>query len=256
MVDYSRFDHIGSDSDSGDDGAPAANVPKPSAAATALRPPAATGSTSIPPSTIGSASPQAAASSAGGGGSSSSTGGREKGGDVQGPGKSGYFPQPVMMTASNKGKEGRIKFEHEGKTVYEWEQSLEEVNLYIETPPGVKADRVDCKITPRHLRLGIKGNPPFLDEDTGGPVVVEESYWMMDGGELNVNLQKMKKAETWPSALQGKNTTVDPITLEGMQKKIMLERFQSENPGFDFSGAEFNGEVPDARSFMGGVKYT
>lgn len=117
MVDYSRFDHIGSDSDSGDDGAPAANVPKPSAAATALRPPASTGSTSIPPSTIGSASPQAAASSAGGGGSSSSTGGREKGGDVQGPGKSGYFPQPVMMTASNKGKEGRIKFEHEGVCV-------------------------------------------------------------------------------------------------------------------------------------------
>lgn len=50
-----------------------------------------------------------------------------------------------------------------GRTVYEWEQSLEEVNLYIETPPGVKADLVDCKITPRHLRLGIKGNPPFLD---------------------------------------------------------------------------------------------
>lgn len=49
-----------------------------------------------------------------------------------------------------------------------------------------------------------------------------------DGGELNVNLQKMKKADTWPAALQGSNTTVDPLTLEGMQKKIMLERFQSE----------------------------
>lgn len=49
-----------------------------------------------------------------------------------------------------------------------------------------------------------------------------------DGGELNVNLQKMKKADTWPSALQGRNTRVDPMTLEGMQKKIMLERFQSE----------------------------
>lgn len=30
----------------------------------------------------------------------------------------------------------------------------------------------------------------------------------------------------------------------------------SQNPGFDFSGADFNGQVPDARSFMGGVKYT
>lgn len=50
-----------------------------------------------------------------------------------------------------------------GRTVYEWEQSLEEVNLYIETPPGVTADRLDCKITPKHIRLGIKGNPPFID---------------------------------------------------------------------------------------------
>lgn len=35
----------------------------------------------------------------------------------------------------------------------------------------------------------------------------------------------------------------------------MLERFQEENPGFDFSNAEFNGMVPDPQKFMGGVKY-
>jgi hypothetical protein len=29
----------------------------------------------------------------------------------------------------------------------------------------------------------------------------------------------------------------------------------SQHPGFDFSGADFNGQVPDARSFMGGVKH-
>lgn len=49
-----------------------------------------------------------------------------------------------------------------------------------------------------------------------------------DGGELNVNLQKMKKAQTWSAALRGSNASVDPLTLEGMQKKIMLERFQNE----------------------------
>ena len=35
----------------------------------------------------------------------------------------------------------------------------------------------------------------------------------------------------------------------------MLERFQEENPGFDFSGASFNGQVPDPKNFMGGVGY-
>ena len=34
-----------------------------------------------------------------------------------------------------------------------------------------------------------------------------------------------------------------------------LERFQEENPGFDFSGASFNGQVPDPKNFMGGVGY-
>ncbi|CAN0531560.1 unnamed protein product, partial [Ectocarpus sp. 12 AP-2014] len=241
MVDYSRFDHIGSDSD--DDGA-AVGLSKP----TAMRPGAAAQQEAVRAS--GSSSLPSGSTAAGGGGRNSGGSGGWPGGGEGGSRAS--VPQPKMMTASKKGKEGRIKFEHEGRTVYEWEQSLEEVNLYIETPPGVKADRIECKITPRHICLGLKGNPPFIDEDTGGPVVVEESYWMMDGGELNVNLQKMKKADTWPAALQGRNTQVDPMTLEGMQKKIMLERFQSENPGFDFSGAEFNGQVPDARSFMGG----
>lgn len=44
----------------------------------------------------------------------------------------------------------------------------------------------------------------------------------------------MKKADTWPGALQGSNANVDPVTLEGMQKKIMLERFQSEVIFFGF----------------------
>ena len=29
----------------------------------------------------------------------------------------------------------------------------------------------------------------------------------------------------------------------------------AQHPGFDFSGAEFNGNVPDATEFMGGVKH-
>ena len=41
-----------------------------------------------------------------------------------------------------------------------------------------------------------------------------------------------------------------------VQKKILLERFQEENPTFDFSGAEFNGQIPDPRTFMGGLNYT
>ncbi|CAN0527937.1 unnamed protein product, partial [Ectocarpus sp. 8 AP-2014] len=153
MVDYSRFDHIGSDSD--DDGAAGVGSSKP----TAMGPDAPAQQEAI--RAISSSSLPSGSTAAGGGGRNSSGSG---GGPGEGGGGSrASVPQPKMMTASKKGKEGRIKFEHEGRTVYEWEQSLEEVNLYIETPPGVKADRIECKITPRHICLGLKGNPPFID---------------------------------------------------------------------------------------------
>jgi hypothetical protein len=151
---------------------------------------------------------------------------------------------------------GRLRFEHEGRLIYEWEQSLEECNIYINPPPGISGDMVDIKISFGHLSVGLKGCPPFLDEDTGGIVKVDESLWTIDEGEINVNLQKMNKAEVWECALKGRSgTKIDAYTKEGERKKMLLERFQEEHPGFDFSGAEFNGNVPEAREFMGGVSY-
>ena len=51
------------------------------------------------------------------------------------------------------------------------------------------------------------------------------------------------------------NESIDPLTKQEMQRTMMLERFQEENPGFDFRDATFNGEVPDPRTFMEGVGY-
>jgi hypothetical protein len=130
---------------------------------------------------------------------------------------------------TNKGKENRLKFEYEGRTVYEWEQSLEEVNIYIEPPPGVTRAMLDVKITHTHLTVGLKGAPPFIDEDTGGPVKHDDSLWTFVDGELNINLQKMNKAEAWDCALKGRSgTVIDPHTKEEVKKKLMLERFQEE----------------------------
>mmetsp|Transcript_26993 Transcript_26993/g.26623 ORF Transcript_26993/g.26623 Transcript_26993/m.26623 type:complete len:80 (-) Transcript_26993:20-259(-) len=78
---------------------------------------------------------------------------------------------------------------------------------------------------------------------------------MVDNDELVINLQKMRKAETWASCCK-RHGELDAFTKTEVQKQLMLERFQQENPGFDFSNAEFNGNVPDPRTFMGGVSYT
>jgi len=130
---------------------------------------------------------------------------------------------------AKKGKEGRIRFEHDGRTVYEWEQSLTEVNIYIEPPPGLPRKMIDIKISHRHLTVGVLNTPPFIDEDTGGPLKAEESLWTLVDGELMISLQKMNKAEAWDCALRGPSGEVlDDFTKEETRKKLMLERFQEE----------------------------
>lgn len=77
---------------------------------------------------------------------------------------------------------------------------------------------------------------------------------MIEDGELHIQLCKLKKAETWNAACQG-HEALDPLTQQEVQKNILLERFQEENPGFDFSQASMSGQTPDPRTFMGGVSY-
>ncbi len=51
----------------------------------------------------------------------------------------------------------------EGRAIYEWEQDLDEVHIFIKPPAGVKAKDISCSIKSRHLTLGLKGNPPFMN---------------------------------------------------------------------------------------------
>jgi hypothetical protein len=72
--------------------------------------------------------------------------------------------------------------------------------------------------------VGIKGNPPFLNEKLGGTVLKGESLWQIDDNEIVIILAKMKKGETWTCACQG-HETLDPLTQQEVQKSILLERF-------------------------------
>jgi len=189
---------------------------------------------------------------------------------------------------------GRYRFEYNGNTIYEFEQGLDDVTIYIVPPPYVtKGRQVKCTISANHLKLGLvdHGNAQkqswFLNEDTYGTVDVDESTWTLedyddedrdknknnnDGSRRKViviTLIKANRGTAWEAALKGSggilasNTatsnspskTIDAFSMEQVKKDLLLERFKEENPGFDFSGADFNGSVPDARSFMGGVQY-
>ncbi|CAI0540666.1 unnamed protein product [Linum tenue] len=70
---------------------------------------------------------------------------------------------------------------------------------------------------------------------------------------MHITLQKRDKGQMWASPLMG-DGQLDPYAADIEQKRLMLQRFQEENPGFDFSQAQFTGNCPDPRTFMGGIR--
>lgn len=276
MADYSRFDKIDYDAELEDDetSKPVRATAKQSAATTA----AAAASGPVPTVTKTTSNRSSSSSTAT---SHPIAAARTEGDDSEAmkmPSLDNLNNAVVPTKMTPRTKEGRLKFEYEGRTIYEWEQGLEEVNIYLAPPPGVPRSQIVITISHTHLKVGLKGVPaPFIDEDLGGPVKVDESTWTLDTSsstgarEINISLCKMNKAEVWVCALKGRADTeggaagdgkggdassreVDAVTKEELRRKMLLERFQEEHPGFDFSGAEFNGMVPEARTFMDGVK--
>mmetsp|Transcript_10917 Transcript_10917/g.32472 ORF Transcript_10917/g.32472 Transcript_10917/m.32472 type:complete len:160 (-) Transcript_10917:78-557(-) len=142
----------------------------------------------------------------------------------------------------------RHQFKHNGQTVYEWDQTFSEVNIYVEVPPGISSKALFCDITTSRVSLGIKGNPPYLAHDLSASCKKDESFWTLEDSTLHISLTKSAEGEPWPSAFAGH--AIDAKTQQEDQQRLMLERFQMENPGFDFSGATFNGAVPNPRTFM------
>ena len=66
-------------------------------------------------------------------------------------------------------------------------------------------------------------------------------------------LQKAVEGATWGGVFKG-HEEADATATEADKKSILLERFQSEHPGFDFRGADVTGTVPDASKFMQGMR--
>lgn len=53
-------------------------------------------------------------------------------------------------------------FEHGGRLIYAWYQSVSTVYVEVPTPAGVRARDVACDFSPQQLVLGLAGNPPYV----------------------------------------------------------------------------------------------
>ncbi|KAL3880631.1 hypothetical protein ACJMK2_032855 [Sinanodonta woodiana] len=123
-----------------------------------------------------------------------------------------------------------------------WYQTMEEVFLEIKVSEGTLAKEIKCTIKPKHIKVVIKGET-ILEGTLYEPVQADEAVWTFEDKKLlRICLPKAYTTadHCWKSLIQGQYEA-NPWTFDQMEKKLTLERFQKENPGFDFSGADLSG---------------
>jgi hypothetical protein len=134
---------------------------------------------------------------------------------------------------------------------YTWTQTIDEVQVTVPVPAGTKGRDVEVVIKPNYLKVKLKSQPKsIIDGELCSSVKKGDCLWTLeDNKEVRILLAKATAHDSWSGLIKGEE--VDPFTAEEMKKKMMLEKFQRENPGFDFSGATFSGQVPeDPKNFM------
>ncbi|KAF8822202.1 nuclear movement protein domain containing protein [Cardiosporidium cionae] len=142
----------------------------------------------------------------------------------------------------------------DGVKLYDWKQTIDEVHLFLNPPFGCTVREMDIKIEASKLSVGTKRGTALFKGDLFSIIDTNDSFWMIEDNELHIQMGKMRKGEVWNCAVKG-HPELDPVTQQEIQKDIMLQRFQEENPGFDFSSATFSGSAPNPREFMGGISY-
>ena len=149
--------------------------------------------------------------------------------------------------ASNR-LEQRYTFEYNGRRVYDFEQTLDEMKLFVKPPPAIQsAKQIKCVIGPSHLKLGLvsagdnnnnsskssssssqqQQQTWYLNEDTYDLVDVDESTWTLeddddeyygndDDNNTNNNkkviviyLIKARRGMLWESPLKGNPNAVN-----------------------------------------------
>lgn len=132
-----------------------------------------------------------------------------------------------------------------------WWQTVGEIFIEVQVPKGTRGRDVSIEIKPKHIICNVRGNILFSG-NLQRTVVADESTWAIEEQEriliLLVKSEPAHSEKVWESLLEGQYAP-DPYVMHEMMKKLDLEKFQIENPGFDFSGAKLDknyDKIPDS----------
>ncbi|XP_062856578.1 nudC domain-containing protein 2 [Trichomycterus rosablanca] len=136
-----------------------------------------------------------------------------------------------------------------------WYQTMDEVFIEVHVTAGTSSKEIQCNLGSKHIELSVKGTELFKGKLFGTTVSDEATWTLEDKKLIRIILMKTNReaGNCWTSLLEDRYAA-DPWVQDQMQRKLTLERFQRENPGFDFSGAEisgnFHGGGPDFSSLQ------
>lgn len=141
----------------------------------------------------------------------------------------------------------------------QWTQTLDDVEVQFDAGASGRSTAPkdwQVQVQPNSLAVQCAGES-LLAGQLQHTVLASEALWTVDDGVLEITLPKAAPGTAWTGLLADSEAVpagrLSADQQQAEKQRLMLERFSAEHPGFDFSQATFNGEVPDARTFMGGM---